>query len=214
MRASVRRIPLALIVAACFLPVLTVGTGLSTTGRGAADPSTTVNGDVNCDGTVDIADAIYTLVWLFRDGQPPCAIAQEPGDCCAETLAKLDELKVTLEAVKVASAPRPQDMMSISRTIPGAGTADLLTVPDNRWLVVTGFYAYTTSDQWHSTIPGELHERTSPFTLEPRIVSSTRGDWRDSVGVAFSPGSTVVFVPAVSVVGPSLMVTGHFVDNP
>jgi hypothetical protein len=36
------------------------------------------NGDVNGDGTIDIADAVYTLLYLFKGGDPPVACADSP----------------------------------------------------------------------------------------------------------------------------------------
>jgi hypothetical protein len=36
------------------------------------------NGDVNCDGTIEISDAVYTLQFLFAGGPPPCAVAPCP----------------------------------------------------------------------------------------------------------------------------------------
>jgi uncharacterized protein DUF1566 len=50
------------------------------------------NGDVNCDGKLDISDAIALLVHLFQDGSAPCAIAQEALPCCTELSQKLDRL--------------------------------------------------------------------------------------------------------------------------
>jgi hypothetical protein len=32
------------------------------------------NGDVNCDGIVNLSDAIYTLNYLFKEGPPPCGM--------------------------------------------------------------------------------------------------------------------------------------------
>jgi hypothetical protein len=32
------------------------------------------NGDVNCDGVVNLSDAIYTLNYLFKNGPPPCGM--------------------------------------------------------------------------------------------------------------------------------------------
>jgi hypothetical protein len=36
--------------------------------------SLALNGDVNCDGIVNVGDAIYTLNYLFKDGPPPCGL--------------------------------------------------------------------------------------------------------------------------------------------
>ena len=36
--------------------------------------SLALNGDVNCDGVVDIGDVVYTINYLFRYGPPPCGL--------------------------------------------------------------------------------------------------------------------------------------------
>lgn len=36
------------------------------------------NGDVNGDGAIDLSDAVYTLLYLFRDGPAPVALADSP----------------------------------------------------------------------------------------------------------------------------------------
>ena len=36
--------------------------------------SLALNGDVNCDGMVDLGDVVYTLNYLFKNGPPPCGL--------------------------------------------------------------------------------------------------------------------------------------------
>ena len=50
----------------------------------AKAPLATVNGDVNCDEKIDIADAVYLLNWLFLGGPKPCEcdIAPDPNPLC------------------------------------------------------------------------------------------------------------------------------------
>lgn len=36
--------------------------------------SLALNGDVNCDGIVNLGDAVYTLNYLFKGGPPPCGL--------------------------------------------------------------------------------------------------------------------------------------------
>ncbi len=36
--------------------------------------SLALNGDVNCDGIIDLGDAVYTLNYLFKGGPPPCGL--------------------------------------------------------------------------------------------------------------------------------------------
>ena len=30
------------------------------------------NGDVNCDGAVNVGDAVYLINYIFKNGPPPC----------------------------------------------------------------------------------------------------------------------------------------------
>ena len=49
-------------------------------GDGAGQmPFATQNGDVNCDGRLDISDPIYLAGYLFQNRPEPCAFAAEPG---------------------------------------------------------------------------------------------------------------------------------------
>jgi uncharacterized protein DUF1566 len=43
--------------------------------RGGSLPASTLNGDVNCDGRVDLSDAIGIIQFQFYGGPPPCALA-------------------------------------------------------------------------------------------------------------------------------------------
>jgi hypothetical protein len=61
-------------------------------GRGAGDTAVG-NGDVNCDGRIDLSDPVYMLSYLFQNGPEPCAIAQEPAECCLELLARIEALE-------------------------------------------------------------------------------------------------------------------------
>jgi len=36
--------------------------------------SLALNGDVNCDGIVDVGDVVYTINYLFKQGPPPCGM--------------------------------------------------------------------------------------------------------------------------------------------
>ena len=47
------------------------------------------NGDVNGDGFINISDATYILVYLFRNGMPPIAIAST-SEFAEEKLASID----------------------------------------------------------------------------------------------------------------------------
>jgi hypothetical protein len=63
-------------------------------GRGAGDTAAG-NGDVNCDGRIDLSDPVYMLSYLFQDGPELCAIAQEP-----ELLSRIEVLEREVEELK------------------------------------------------------------------------------------------------------------------
>jgi len=49
-------------------------------GAVAGEPAgATVNGDVNCSGQLDLADAIFSLNYLFLGGEEPCPFVEAPG---------------------------------------------------------------------------------------------------------------------------------------
>jgi hypothetical protein len=97
-------------------------------------PQAMRNGDVDCDGQINITDALSTLNWLFSDGPEPCAIAQtEP--CCTQLQEEVTTLRATVEALS-ARVPSPRDIVLIE-TPAISGTQPLFTVPEDKWFVVT-----------------------------------------------------------------------------
>ena len=50
------------------------------------------NGDVNGDARLDMSDAIYLLLHIFRDGPGPVALADSPE--LLERVARLEEMKI------------------------------------------------------------------------------------------------------------------------
>src|SRR4029434_5083481 len=56
--------------------------------RAGAAGGASSNGDVNGDGSIDIADAVYTLLHLFKGGPAPVACADTP-----ELTARVDALE-------------------------------------------------------------------------------------------------------------------------
>jgi hypothetical protein len=88
--------------------------------QSALNPRTFVRGDANCDGAVDIADAIYALRYLFTQG---------PSPACLDTADANDDAQIDIsDAVKTLLVlfvglimPEPADQ-------PGPDpTLDLLT---------------------------------------------------------------------------------------
>jgi hypothetical protein len=64
------------IVAGFALAIALVGSTIHV--RAGGNSTASANGDVNGDGTIDIADAVYTLLYLFKGGEPPVACAGSP----------------------------------------------------------------------------------------------------------------------------------------
>ena len=73
------------------------------------------NGDVDCDGQININDPLVLLNWLFRDGSEPCAIAQTD-TCCAELRGEVAALRATVDAL-AARIPRPSDIVTFRKTL-------------------------------------------------------------------------------------------------
>ncbi len=66
------------------------------------------NGDVNGDLAIDISDPVYLLLYLFKEGNPPVAIAQENPE--------LESRVAALEAVhSVQEPPSPDPAVSLDR---------------------------------------------------------------------------------------------------
>ena len=107
--------------------------------RGAK--TTEINGDVNCDGKLDITDAIYILEWKFLGGPDPCAIALESG-----IQEKLDALGDKVTALQSSvnyltdRVPSPANIVVVERKLdfPAlGGTVLIYEVPDGYWFVLT-----------------------------------------------------------------------------
>ncbi len=108
-------------------------------GGGGAVPSTSLNGDLNCDGTRNITDAVVLLQYLFRAGPEPCAVAQEDG-----VLEKLNALGDQINALQstVASrgpwSPRAENVISMVKegNDSDAGV-EAYEVPEGKTFVLT-----------------------------------------------------------------------------
>jgi hypothetical protein len=83
-----------LVNALALLSMLSVRVVPAEGGRGAGDTAVG-NGDVNCDGRIDLSDPVYMLSYLFQNGPELCAIAQEP-----ELLARIEVLEREVEELK------------------------------------------------------------------------------------------------------------------
>jgi uncharacterized coiled-coil protein SlyX len=84
----VRILMAAVVLASCF------------SAQAAEVRETRVPGDVNCDGEIDISDAVFVLVYLFSGtAEAPCPLADRP-----ELVARVSELEaeVALQATVIA----------------------------------------------------------------------------------------------------------------
>lgn len=75
------------------------------------------NGDVNCDGEVNINDPVFLLNWLFGEGEPPCAPSGETRE------RERTELGFAL-------APMPLDLEGRDRDLVGFGSYIVNAVGD------------------------------------------------------------------------------------
>ncbi|MBI4603508.1 MAG: hypothetical protein HY721_16270 [Planctomycetes bacterium] len=82
--------------------------------RAGGGPLATRNGDVNCDGRINIADPIFLLQWLFDRGRDPCAFAQEGDPSCTAVLQALEELKQDLARTRPCWPPGPEDRVYLA----------------------------------------------------------------------------------------------------
>jgi len=71
-----------------------------------------LNGDANCNGTVDMSDAILMLNWLFLGGNRPCPLADPP-----HLVERVAELEVALAASQVELATALEERLSLSREL-------------------------------------------------------------------------------------------------
>jgi hypothetical protein len=177
---------------------------------GAGGQVASQNGDVNCDGRLDITDPILVLEHLFRGGQEPCAFAQG-GPGFPEVVEQLERLNGSattlvgqLDAVLSSKwPPRPQDIVNLRVT--QSSNPFPFTVPVDRFLIVTDLSTFTAGSSEVSIL--ELQERRGGENVtkiqlrrRPTLSSETtvRGvdplQWHSPVGLVFSPGSEVIAV--------------------
>ncbi len=82
-----------LVLAGLALGVILLGHAVRVRAGGAATPS--VNGDVNGDGMIDVSDAVYTLLYLFKGGEPPVACADS-----AELVIQVEKLAARIQVLE------------------------------------------------------------------------------------------------------------------
>lgn len=196
---------------ACLMLCRSFSSIQSSPGRGGGGPTTTLNGDVNCDGEVDISDPVYTLLWLFADGEQPCAFAQEPENSCDQVIEEVRALQDLIETTRPGWPPRPDRIVTVSQTHRNSqDQTPILDVPADRWLVVTGFYALDASVIPSPFISVDLLERDADGNVTGKIHTPSYQAWSDTTGVAFKPGSTLLFSSGWS--WSHLQLSGYFAE--
>src|SRR5262249_17560480 len=96
----------------------------------------TKNGDVNCDGRINIADPVYLLQYLFNRGSDTCVLAQQgPG-----LQDVIDELKAVEKALTAKWPPRPENIVNLTGEASLGQDTLIFTVPADKWLIVTNLH--------------------------------------------------------------------------
>ena len=86
----------------------------------AGEPAgATVNGDVNCSGRLDLADAIFSLNYLFLGGEEPCPFVEPAGGGpeVAELEAELATRNEELAACNESLTARDAEVASLRREL-------------------------------------------------------------------------------------------------
>jgi len=148
------------------------------------------NGDVDCDGQINITDPMVLLNWLFSDGPEPCAMAQgDPGACCLELRDDVANLRGDLERISFRM-PHPEDVLLLTGKLAfpaQGGERTAYTVPDDKWFVFTLVEMGPASARLLKKVNGQSQE--IPFGTNP-FSSALRYTW--PTGVALPPGSELV----------------------
>jgi hypothetical protein len=159
--------------------------------RGGSIPGATLNGDVNCDGRVDISDAISVIQFAFYGGTPPCAIAEDP-----TVLDKLDALgnqitalQSSLQGLAPAWPPKAEDVVNFTG-VGNNNTENLAyVVPAGKVFVLTNLTAGTAPGTGQAST--EIWEvAAGKRTLKWHKVAIP---FVSSIGIRFASGSEVHF---------------------
>lgn len=175
----------------------------------AGGPAAARNGDVNCDGRLDISDSISILNWLFSDGPEPCAIAQTD-TCCEDLRAEVAALRSTVGTL-MGRVPGGQDIVYVTGTIhtPALDTKTLFTVPEDRWLVLTSLSFGGGNSTFYKVINGVTTEFTGDQTHNNNEGLITRG-W--STGMPLPPGTELTVFPRTDTPLP-YRINGYYLEN-
>jgi hypothetical protein len=92
--------------------------GLSLQARAGGGAVAVHNGDANGDGGIDISDAVYLLIYLFKGGQAPVACADSP------------DLLRRVEALEKAAADLPKALEDVASALTNFGATPCRERPD------------------------------------------------------------------------------------
>jgi hypothetical protein len=96
------------------------------------------NGDTDCDGKINITDALLTLNWLFDEGPEPCLAQVEPS-ACDSLREEIASLRATVETL-ATRLPGPQNIVEFRGEVAfpaQGGELPAITVPQDKWLILT-----------------------------------------------------------------------------
>lgn len=149
------------------------------------------NGDVNCDGRLDLTDAVSILEYLFRGGEAPCsiAVAQEEPDLDAVLQAIGDLEAAMAECCERRWPPRAKDVINRRGTI-----EDSEGEPSREeiLLIVPGGHSFVLTDLIADPHEIELIERTAEGDIPRGVTVALNRNYSSPLGLWFGAGSRVV----------------------
>ncbi|MBI4584600.1 MAG: hypothetical protein HY717_11350 [Planctomycetes bacterium] len=183
---------------------------------GGGRPLASRNGDANCDGRINISDAIHLIRWLFQGGEPPCAFANDPADL-TPVIEALRDLKAQAASCCPRWPPKPGDIVNINQNQTGRESDQVLfTVPKDRWLVLTDFMIISGGDPEREMVYDFIEvieewkdEQTVKLDLGLSIGRNEVKNFQfnSATGIVFKPESTILlkarglFLPDFNFIG-------------
>jgi hypothetical protein len=165
------------------------------------------NGDVDCDGKINITDPLITLNWLFGTGPEPCMAQVEPTACCDSLREEIASLRATVEMI-ASRVPGPQDIVEFRGEVafpPQGAELPAITIPQDKWFILT-------SAQSEAALVRSLNGETVPIRgLQDGPNSSIYEFW--STGHAIPPGSVILLSYPYSYTDPPMPFTRNYYFN-
>ena len=160
------------------------------------------NGDVDCDGQINISDPLVLLNWLFGTGQEPCAIAQTDA-CCTELRAEVAKL--------AARVPGPRDLVAFTAVSKWQNSRHqpFYKVPEDRWFVLTELLFIGASAPVPDLVKITEQEQSKVDTPPVRGLQLAGSAYTWSSGISFPPGTELALTNPIGPGDISLYITGH-----